>query len=405
MRFVFRLSVLILGVSGVPAAQAPAPPAPAAPLVDPDALFRNPDASPDARLADLVSRLTPDEKIAALSTNLVVPRLGIPGARLVEGLHGLAYGGPSNWGSRNPMPTTIFPQAVGLGETWDVDAVRARRTRRGQRSAVHLPEPAVEPRRTRHPRAERGPRPRPALGPDRGELRRGSVPHGVARGRDDPRPAGRRPEVLAGCVADEAPAREQQRERPLIQLVGLRRAAASRVPTASPSAWASRGRREGLHGRLQQGQRRPVHGAALPARDDDEGLGARRDHLHRRRSARSADSAHHQYPTLEEGAAATIKAGITVFLDRYPDAVRTALDKGLLAWTDIDAALVRNFRVALKLGLLDPPARVPYAAIGKTGEDPWLDQSRHERRAPGHARVHRAAEERGPHAAASIRRR
>jgi len=124
MRFLFRLLVLILGVSGVLAAQAPAPPAPSAPLVDPDALFRNPDAPPDARLADLISRLTPDEKIAALSTNLVVPRLGIPGARLVEGLHGLAYGGPSNWGSRNPMPTTIFPQAVGLGETWDVDAVR-----------------------------------------------------------------------------------------------------------------------------------------------------------------------------------------------------------------------------------------------------------------------------------------
>jgi beta-glucosidase len=81
-------------------------------------------------------------------------------------------------------------------------------------------------------------------------------------------------------------------------------------------------------------------------------------------------SAHHQYPTLEEGAAATIKAGITVFLDRYPDAVRTALDKGLRL-VDIDG-VVRNFRVALKLGLLDPPDRVPYAAIGKTGGDPWL---------------------------------
>src|SRR6478735_1337395 len=92
MRFLLRLLVLILGVSGVLAAQAPAPPAPSAPLVDPDAVFRNPDAAPDARLA--------------------------------EGLHGLAYGGPSNWGSRNPMQTTIFPQAVGLGETWDVDAVR-----------------------------------------------------------------------------------------------------------------------------------------------------------------------------------------------------------------------------------------------------------------------------------------
>jgi len=35
-----------------------------------------------------------------------------------EGLHGMAQGGPSNWGRRNPAPTTTFPQAYGMGETW-----------------------------------------------------------------------------------------------------------------------------------------------------------------------------------------------------------------------------------------------------------------------------------------------
>jgi beta-glucosidase len=38
---------------------------------------------------------------------------------------------------------------------------------------------------------------------------------------------------------------------------------------------------------------------------------------------------------------------------------------------------VRNFRLSLKLGLLDPPERVPYAKIGLTGDDPWLAESRH----------------------------
>ena len=42
----------------------------------------------------------------------------------VEGLHGLARGGPSNWGRRNPVPTTIFPQAIGMAETWDPDLLR-----------------------------------------------------------------------------------------------------------------------------------------------------------------------------------------------------------------------------------------------------------------------------------------
>jgi beta-glucosidase len=90
-----------------------------------DLPFRNPDLPDDERLADLVSRLTLDEKIANLGTSPGVPQLGIRSTLHVEGLHGLAYGGPSNWGSRNPMPTTIFPQAVGLGQTWDVDVKRA----------------------------------------------------------------------------------------------------------------------------------------------------------------------------------------------------------------------------------------------------------------------------------------
>ena len=32
-------------------------------------------------------------------------------------------GGPGHWGKDDPIPTTTFPQAVGLAETWDPDAV------------------------------------------------------------------------------------------------------------------------------------------------------------------------------------------------------------------------------------------------------------------------------------------
>ena len=68
--------------------------------------------------------MTLEEKINALSTQLGIPRLGIRNCGQVEGLHGLAYGGPSNWGSRSPVPSTIFPQAYGLGETWDTDLIK-----------------------------------------------------------------------------------------------------------------------------------------------------------------------------------------------------------------------------------------------------------------------------------------
>ena len=46
------------------------------------------------------------------------------GSPHIEGYHGVAQGGPSNWGRRNPTPTTQFPQAYGLGSTWNPELVR-----------------------------------------------------------------------------------------------------------------------------------------------------------------------------------------------------------------------------------------------------------------------------------------
>src|ERR1035437_8127563 len=81
--------------------------------------FQNQTLTVEQRIDNIISLMTLDEKIICLSTNPSVPRLGIKGTAHVEGLHGLAMGGPSNWGRRNPMPTTIFPQAYGMAETWD----------------------------------------------------------------------------------------------------------------------------------------------------------------------------------------------------------------------------------------------------------------------------------------------
>jgi beta-glucosidase len=83
-------------------------------------------------------------------------------------------------------------------------------------------------------------------------------------------------------------------------------------------------------------------------------------------------TAHKYYPDFETAAAESVKAGIGQFLDDYRDAVRGALKRGLLTEKDIDRALRGNFRVMIRLGLLDPPSRVPYASIGQEAVDPWL---------------------------------
>src|ERR1700683_5792302 len=98
--------------------------------------FRDPALSFGERAADLLARLTGPEKIAMLHQySPAVDRLGRAGFRTgTEALHGVAWLGPA----------TVFPQAVGLGATWDPDLVRAVGTAVGEEvRAMHRRDPAV----------------------------------------------------------------------------------------------------------------------------------------------------------------------------------------------------------------------------------------------------------------------
>ena len=86
-------------------------------------LFRNPNLKTDQRVADLVSKMTTDEKIDALSTNSGVPRLGVPNFGSSEGIHGVVQRANPERG-RTAVPTTQFPQPPGMGASWDPELVR-----------------------------------------------------------------------------------------------------------------------------------------------------------------------------------------------------------------------------------------------------------------------------------------
>jgi beta-glucosidase len=60
--------------------------------------FLDSKLSDDERLTNLISLMTLDEKLSHLSPMLPgIPRLGVKGTSIVEGLHGLALSGPANW--------------------------------------------------------------------------------------------------------------------------------------------------------------------------------------------------------------------------------------------------------------------------------------------------------------------
>ncbi|MEV0197629.1 glycoside hydrolase family 3 C-terminal domain-containing protein [Nonomuraea sp. NPDC050691] len=78
--------------------------------------YLDPGAPLADRVADLLGRLTLDEKLGLLHQyQAPVGRLGVGPFRTgTEALHGLAWLGPA----------TVFPQAVGLASTWDPELVR-----------------------------------------------------------------------------------------------------------------------------------------------------------------------------------------------------------------------------------------------------------------------------------------
>jgi len=79
--------------------------------------FQNPSLSITARVNDLVSRLTLEEKVnQMLNSTPAIPRLGIPPYDWWnECLHGVA---------RTKYHTTSYPQAIGMAATFDVNAIK-----------------------------------------------------------------------------------------------------------------------------------------------------------------------------------------------------------------------------------------------------------------------------------------
>ena len=312
--------------------------------------------------------------MGCLGTDPSVPRLGIRASGHVEGLHGLALGGPGRWGEDRPVPTTTFPQAIGLGETWDPEVVR--RVAEVESFEARFVFQSARYRRgglvVRAPNADLGRDPRwgrteECYGED--AYFNGVMAAAFVRGLQGDHPRyWRAASLLKHFLANS---NEDGRERtssdfdealfreyyswPFCAAVTL---AGARAFMAAYNA------HDGVpcttHPMLREVTVREWGQDGIICTDGG--------------AFRMLVTEHKAYPDLYTAAAACIYAGITQFLDDYREPVLGALSRGLVLEADLDGAVRRNFRVMLRLGLLDPPERVPYARIGEDDAEPWASE-------------------------------
>ncbi|WP_245766597.1 glycoside hydrolase family 3 C-terminal domain-containing protein [Pustulibacterium marinum] len=334
--------------------------------------FQNPNLDSEKRIENLLSLMTLDEKVQCLSTNPSVPRLGVQGTEHVEGLHGLALGGPAEWDSKTkaPQPTTQFPQAYGLGETWDTDLLQRVAEAEGYETRFAYQKYGRGGLVVRAPNADLARDPR---------WGRTEESYG-----EDP--------FLTGSLTVAFVKGLQGTHEKYWQTASLMKHFLANSNedgrTYTSSDFDERLWREYYSvpfrmGILQGGSR-----AYMAAYNKVNGIPAMVHPMLKDITVNEWGqngiictdggafqlllSDHHYYEDKFLGAAATIKAGVNQFLDEYTEAVYGALANGYLTEAEIDEVLKGDFRVMLKLGMLDNAEDNPYANIGKdTDEDPW----------------------------------
>jgi len=328
--------------------------------------FRDPKLSDDQRIADLRSRLTLEEKILLMSDHPKIPRLGLVFSGQVEGLHGLALGGPGGWGGkgRQPLPTTTFPQEKGLGATWDPGLLKKIASLEGYEARYDYQNPVFDRGGVivRAPNADLSRDPRwgrteESYGED--PFLVGTLTVAFAQGLQGPDPkhwqaASLMKHFLANENEDGRTHTSSDfgdrlfREYYSVPFRMGFEQGGSRAVMAAYNSW--NGIPMMIHPVLKDVMIKEWGNDGLICTDGGA-LGL-------------LITSHKSFADKEHGAAAAVKAGINHFLDTYIDDLRKAVADGLVTEADIDASEKNLLRLFLRLGEMDPAGVDPYAKIG-----------------------------------------
>ncbi|MER5384732.1 glycoside hydrolase family 3 C-terminal domain-containing protein [Streptomyces sp. NPDC002688] len=314
--------------------------------------FRDPGLPVADRVDDLLGRLTLDEKISLLHQyEPAIPRLGIQAFRTgTEALHGVAWLGKA----------TVFPQAVGLASTWDPaliervgsavgDEARGFQRERPDGWGLNLWAPVVNLLRDpRWGRNEEGYSEDPYL---TGSI---STAYGEGLTGGDPDHLKTAP-TLKHYLANNNELHRATTSSDLRPRVLHEYDEAAFAPAIQADAAT------GVMSSYNLVNGRP--NTVSPDLDDVVRGWTDRDLLNVTDAFAPGNllpATQNYHPTLAEGDAAALKAGIDSFTDNGTDpeptttAVKSALSTGLLKESDVDSAVSHILAVRVRLGEFDP---------------------------------------------------
>ena len=332
-------------------------------MTDSTPIYLDPDRPREERVCDLISRLTLTEKIGLMPHNARgVPRLGIPEYNYwSEALHGVARNGRA----------TVFPQAIGMAATWDPDLIRRIASAIGDEGRAKYHEALRRKGKTdlyqgltfwspnvnifRDPRWGRG---QETWGED--PTLTGEMGAAFVRGLqgDDPHCM-----KAAACAKHYAVHSGPEALRHEFNVDPSKR---DLYDTYLPAF-----KKLVVEAKVESvmGAYNAVYGVPCNASDFLLNHTLRAEwgfngHVVSDCGAVTNIHRDHKYThDAAESAAAALKAGCDLSCDHvYYENMPEALERGLVSEADLDQALARTLGTRFKLGLFDPPERVPYAS-------------------------------------------
>ncbi len=324
--------------------------------------YLNPRLPIKRRVDDLVSRMTLEEKVAQMMNKApAVERLGVPFYEWWnEALHGVAYAGHA----------TVFPQAIGLGASWNEELLKAVATAISDEARAKYNDAVRRDFRKRFygltfwspninifrdPRWGRG---QETYGEDPYLTSRLGVAFVRGMQGEDPRylKTIATPKHYAVHSGPESQrhtfdARPPERDLEDTYLPAFR---ATVVEGKAGSVMCAYNRLNGeplcASPRMLKEVLRDAWGFGGYVVSDCDAV---------------ADiyKKHNFKPTQEEGVAVAVKSGTDLTCGYEYQALPAALKQGLITEAEIDTAVKRLFEARFRLGLFDPPESVPYARI------------------------------------------